>query len=67
MAKFMEKYMHDLRLYDHAFFNKLTGHSDFQASMENLNLTSIELMREILKLRRGTLAWRFWAAVFKRV
>ena len=70
MAKFLEKYIQDMRVYDQAFLNKRAGFADFQGLIENLNSTNIELIREIQKLRRGgpleRILRRAWNVISRR-
>jgi hypothetical protein len=66
IAKFIEDYMQDVRVYDRAFLNKRAGFADLQGLMENLSSTNSDLIREIQKLRRGRVVRRIWDALFKR-
>jgi hypothetical protein len=66
IAKFIENYMRDVRVYDQAFLNKRAGFSDFQGLIENLSSTNSDLIREIQKLRRRSVIRWLWDKVSKR-
>jgi hypothetical protein len=65
-AKFIEKFVQDLRVYDRDFVNMRTGYSDLRASIENLTTTSIALTTEVRKLRRAGFVRRLWNEVLRR-
>lgn len=66
VAKFLENYMQDMRVYDQTFLNKRAGLSDFQALIGGLNSTNSDLIREVQKLRRRGFIRRLWDVVSRR-